>query len=89
MTDLLATEKTYLADHQSELVQKHPGKFLLIKGKAVHGAFQTYEQGVIEGTARFGAGPFLVRNVSATSDPEAPNIPALSIGLPFTRLADN
>ena len=44
---------------------------------------------MIEGTARFGAGPFLVRDASATSDAEAPNIPALSIGLPFARLADN
>ena len=83
MADLLATEKAYLAANHVELAAKHPGKFLLIKGEAVHGTFETYEQGVISGAKEFGAGPFLVRSVSHPGDSEAPNIPALSVGVPF------
>ena len=55
--------------------------FVLIKDDAVHGAFETYEQGVKKGVELFGAGPFLVRSVVAVHDPDPPNIPALSIGI--------
>lgn len=83
MTDILAKEKAYLAAHQAELIVQHPGKFLLIKEETVHGAFETYERGVVEGATLFGAGPFLVRSVSAVADAEAPSIPALSVGIPL------
>lgn len=81
MADVLETEKSFLVSHQKELAEEHPGKFLLLKGNQVFGAFETYEQGVIEGTTKFGAGPFLVRSVNATSDADAPSIPALSVGM--------
>ena len=63
MTDPLAKEKTYLKENQAELAIQHPGKYLLIKDDEVHGAFETYEQGVSGGAGLFGAGPFLVRSV--------------------------
>ena len=53
--DPLATEKTYMRKHLDELASAHPGKFLLIKGDQVHGAFETYKQGVIEVAKQFGA----------------------------------
>ena len=81
MTDPLATEKTYLRKNLDELASAHPGKFLLIKGDQVHGAFETYEQGVVEGAKRFGAGPFLVRSVLQPDDPEPLNIPTLTTGI--------
>ena len=81
MTDILATEKAYLTANQITLAAQYPGKFLLIKDDAVHGAFETYEQGVKKGVELFGAGPFLVRSVVAVHDPDPPNIPALSIGI--------
>ena len=62
MADPLAIEKAFLLDNLDELSADHPGKYLLIKGKAVHGAFETFEQGVVAGTTKFGAGPFLVRS---------------------------
>ena len=83
MADPLAAEKAYLKEHRKELSEKYPGKYLLIKGQAVHGGFETYEQGVTAGARMFGAGPFLVRSVLRPEDPDAPSIPALSIGAPF------
>lgn len=83
MTDPLAEEKAYLRANQPELAEKYPGKYLLIKGNVVHGAFETYEQGVTDGAKLFGAGPFLVRSVLQPDDLEAPSIPALSVGVPL------
>jgi hypothetical protein len=83
MTDPLAKEKTYLKENQAELAIQHPGKYLLIKEDKVHGAFETYEQGVSGGAGLFGAGPFLVRSVLRPDDSEAPSIPALSVGVPL------
>ena len=83
MTDPLAKEKTYLKENQAKLAIQHPGKYLLIKGDGVHGAFETYEQGVSAGARLFGAGPFLVRSVLNPDDSEAPSIPALSVGVPL------
>ena len=83
MTDILATEKAFLKANQATLAAEHPGKFLLIKGKTVHGAYQTYDEGVIEGTKLFAVGPFLVRSVTSVDDADAPSIPALSVGIPL------
>ena len=83
MMDPLATEKTYLRTHLDRLASAHPGKFLLIKGDQVHGAFETYKQGVIEGAKQFGAGPFLVRSVLQPDDPEPLNILTLTTGISF------
>lgn len=83
MVDPLAKEKAFLKEHQTELADKHPGKYLLVKDESVHGAFETYEEGVSAGVLLFGAGPFLVRSVLQTDDSKAPSIPALSIGVPL------
>ena len=83
MTDPLHKEKEYLKSHQAELAGQHPGKYLLIKGETVHGAFETYDQGVNEGAKLFGVGPFLVRSVLQPEDGETPSIPALSVGVPL------
>lgn len=83
MTDPLAGEKVFLKENRAALAERHPGKYLLISGDRVHGAFETYEEGVGAGVRQFGAGPFLVRSVLEPDDAEAPNIPALSVGIPF------
>lgn len=82
-SDPLAVEKRYLKAHQAELAEAHPGRFLLIKGEAVRGAFETYDQGVTAGAELFGAGPFLVRSVLHPDDPNPPGIPTLSLGVPL------
>ena len=81
--DLLEKEKSYLRKHQAELADKYPGKYLVIQGETVHGAYETYDQGVIEGVALLGAGPFLVRSVLQPDD-EIVNVPVLAIGVPLS-----
>ena len=83
MTDPLAKEKEYLRSNQGDLAKENPGKYLLIKGETVHGAFETYDEGITGGISLFGSGPFLVRSVLRVEDAEVPSIPALSIGIPF------
>ena len=82
-TDPLLKEKTYLKENQAELAEKYPGRqYLVIKGETVHGAYETYDQGVIGGVRSLGAGPFLVRSWLHPEDPEPVNIPVLSLGIP-------
>lgn len=77
--DLLLKEKTYLQEHQEELIEKYRDRqYLLIKGEKVHGASETYDQAVTEGVKKFGRGPFLVRSVYHPEDPEV-YIPALNL----------
>ncbi len=82
MTDVLAKEKAYLREHQAELAEQYPGRYLVIQGETLYGAYETYDQGVLEGVACLGAGPFLVRSVLQPED-EAINIPALAVGVPL------
>lgn len=84
MSDPLGSEKEYLKANRDRFMQEYPGKYLLIKGDQVFGAFETYEEGVREGARAFGVGPFLVRSVLQPEDAEVPSIPALSIGVPFS-----
>lgn len=83
MTDPLAAEKAYLLANQAELKAVYLSRYLLIKGEAVHGAFETYAQGVVAGVQKFGAGPFLVRSAAQPEDAEVVDIPALSRGIPL------
>lgn len=83
MADPLAREKAYLKENLRELSKKYPGKYLVIKGEAVHGNFETFEQGARAGSRMFGAGPFLVRSVLHPEDPDPPSIPALALGIPL------
>ena len=82
MFDTLAKEKSYLRNHQAELAEKYPGRYLVIQGETVYGAYETYDEGVTQGVARLGAGPFLVRSVLEPEDKPI-EIPALSIGVPL------
>ena len=82
-TDPLAVEKKYLKEHLEELAAKYPGKYVLIKGEAAHGGFETYNEAVDVGVAKFGRGPFLVRSVLNPEDSEAVIAPTLSVGVPL------
>ena len=50
MGDPLGSEKKYLKANRDQLMEEYPGKYLLIKGAQVFGAFETYEEGVKEGS---------------------------------------
>lgn len=85
MTNLLTVEREYLKENQEALRKEHPGKYLLIKGTEVRGAYETQDEAIAAGVRMFpepGA-TFLVRSVEDVSDPVFRN-PALSIGIPLT-----
>lgn len=84
MNDPLATEKAHLKERLAELSEQYPGKYLLIQGESVCGAYETCDAGVKDGVRRFGSGPFLVRSVLRPDDAEAPDIPALAVGVPLS-----
>ena len=81
--DPLAIEKAWLKANHSELMERYPGKYLVIKGETLYGGFETYDRAVHAGAKMFGAGPFLVRSVLEPDDPPPMVIPAIVLGIPL------
>ena len=50
---------------RTELEQHHKGKWALIQGDVLVGVYDSFENAANEGVSRFGAGPFLIRQVGA------------------------
>ena len=82
MEDVLAREKAYLRENQREVAEKYPGRYLVIQGETVHGACETYDQGVNEGVALLGIDSFPVRSVHRSED-EVLDVLALWAGVPL------
>lgn len=61
--ELLQTEVNFYNRNLASYRKRYPDQFLLIHGRKLHGHFATVEEAVDEGTRRFKAGPFLVRQV--------------------------
>src|SRR5207245_10972082 len=76
---MLDVERQYFADHLTELLQQHRGRFVAIKDQVVVGVFDTPEAALREAARRFGLEPVLVRRVEDT--PAEVSIPALTLGL--------
>jgi len=70
--------KLYMA-HLEEWAGSHAGKFVVIKGDAVVGFFDTLDEALAAGAARFGLTSFLARRVGDRE--ETVSIPALTLGL--------
>lgn len=83
MKDILAQEKRTLRENLEELQKQHPGKYLLIQGTKIIGAFETFDDGVSYGVNTIRGKPFLVRNVMHPED-RAADVPALALGLPLS-----
>ena len=82
MPELLSKEPAFFKNNLQDLADEYPGRYLLIKGEDVVGAFETHDLGVDAGIKLFGRGPFLVRSVTEP-DPEPLTIPAMEVGVPF------
>jgi hypothetical protein len=75
----LDAELKFYADHKDELVQKHPLKYVVIKGDKLLGAYDTAQAAYEAGVAEYGTEPFLTRQVVPT-EPIA-HAPAIYAGL--------
>jgi len=59
----LETELRFFDEHREELLQQHAGKYALIKGETLHGAFDTQENAYEHGVDLFGPDEFLIKQV--------------------------
>ena len=60
--------KTY-EKSKADLVKKHEGKYVLIKGEEVIEVFESQWDALREGYTRFGKEPFLVKQVFRIEEP--------------------
>ncbi len=76
---ILQEEQAFFEANRAALLKEHLGKYALIKGSELIGAFDTDENAYTEGVARFGNVPFLIRRIEE-KDATA-QFPALTYGL--------
>lgn len=79
--DILATELEFYEEHRESLASAHPGRFLLIHGRALHGSYDTLDAALAAGFSKFGSQPFLARE--AGTDAIEFSAPALMLGVPL------
>ena len=77
---MLDQERQYFAEHRDEMRREYPGKFVVIRGAVLAGAFATEEEALAFGAREFGLTSFLVRNVDQPNDLEV-SVPALTLGI--------
>lgn len=76
---MLENEVAFYIEQKPELLARHSGMFVLIKGRELIGVFNTIEEALSEGARRYGLSSFLVRQVLA-EEPEI-TVPALTLGI--------
>jgi hypothetical protein len=62
MNNPLKPELDYFIAHQTELVRKYKGKFLVIKDKKVRDAFDTIQEAYFGGQKKFKLGTFMIQH---------------------------
>ncbi len=77
---LLDEERKFFESKHSELVKKHPGKFVLIHDHEIAGVFDTQSAAYEEGLKRFGPVPMLIARIEKEAAPRV-QFPALALGL--------
>ena len=61
----LETEFQYFLDHQAELVQKHEGKFLIVRDTSVVGVFNSQAEAYQDASEKYPPGTFLIQHCIA------------------------
>lgn len=83
-TTFLEAEVQFFKENAQRFAQKYPGKFLLVKGRKILGAFDSHDDAVSEGAKRFPPGSeFLVRSALDPDDPVFDNVKLIH-GIPLT-----
>lgn len=63
MNSPLSKEFEYFLAHQAELVEKHNGKYVVIRGQEVIGAYDDEKDAIAQTIKSFSLGTFLVQKV--------------------------
>ena len=72
MSKPLEKEFKYYMDHQNELIKKYGGKFIVIQGCAVIGAYDSDLEAVEETSRKKESGTFLVQKCEAWKESYTP-----------------
>ena len=75
----LETERKFLENNRDELLKQYGGKFLVIKGTQVTGAWDTIEQALRDSTEKHGLDSVLIRRPSEAQ--LEISVPALTLGI--------
>lgn len=75
----LVEECEFYAQHLSDWLREHAGKFVLVKNRNLIGFYDTADTAIEEGVRQFGLTSFLVRQVAATQP--VVRLPALMFGV--------
>lgn len=59
----LQTELDYFEERRDELCREHLGKVAVVKGREVHGFFDSEMEAYEAGVERFGIEPFMIKKV--------------------------
>lgn len=81
---MLERELAYFEANRADLLQHHDGKFALIVGDRLVGAFDTAARAYEAGVEAVGNAPMLIKQVAASDTPE--QVPALALVLADARL---
>lgn len=81
----LDAEIKYFEANRANWLNVHCGKFALVKGEKLIGAYDSAENAISEGAKQFGVEPFLVRQI--TEKEESVFTPVLAFGLLDAALA--
>lgn len=65
---MLQEETVYFSDNIGKLLDRYPGKLVLIKGSRIVGVFESQQAALNEGTRMFGTEPFSIRRVERDGD---------------------
>jgi hypothetical protein len=76
---MLDSERQYFMDNRDELLQRYPGKFVVVKDQRLLGAFDTIQDALSAGAREYGMSSFLVRRTD--EQPDEVSIPALTLGI--------
>jgi hypothetical protein len=76
---MLEEEREFYAENLAEWLKTYPGKFVVVKGRALIGVFDTIEEAITEAARRFALDSVLVRRVQ--DQQETVSVPALTLGI--------
>lgn len=75
----LKEEQAFFEANKAHWLAEHKGKFALIKGSTLVGAFDTQENAYVAGVQKFGNVPFLIKQI--LEEEPVTHLPALTLGL--------